>query len=215
MYSVVQGDCLSSIAKAFGFADWRVIYNHGSNADFRRLRPNPNLIYPGDQLFIPETDAHVETAATDAWHQFRVESQKTLFRARMLDSGMAGLSGKKYKLEVGGRVKEGILGNDGMIEQEIAPDESEATVTVWMDPDTSRPGIIWNVRLGHLDPIDTTSGIQARLQNLGFEPGPINGELTPLTVDAIKGFQSRFGLTVNGEADSPTKAKLKEVHEGA
>ena len=39
MYTVVQGDCLSAIAHKFGFADWRTIYNHGNNAEFRRLRP--------------------------------------------------------------------------------------------------------------------------------------------------------------------------------
>jgi hypothetical protein len=215
MYTVVQGDCLSTIAKSFGFADWRTIYNHGSNADFRRLRPNPNLIYPGDQLYIPDTDTRSENSATDAWHDFKVEGQKTLVRVRMLQSDMTGLAGKKYKLEVGGRVKEGTLGSDGLIEHEIAADETEAKVTVWMDADTSRPGILWNIRLGHLDPVDTPSGIQARLQNLGFDPGPIDGVIGPRTQDAIKGFQSRFRLAVDGVAGPITQAKLKEMHEGA
>jgi N-acetylmuramoyl-L-alanine amidase len=67
MYTVVQGDCLSSIALQFGYADWRNIYNDAANAAFRQLRPNPNLIYPGDEIFIPDPEANVEEAPTDAW----------------------------------------------------------------------------------------------------------------------------------------------------
>ena len=62
MYTVAQGDCLSSIALHHGYADWRKIYNHADNADFRRLRPNPNCIYPGDSIYIPETDTRTESA---------------------------------------------------------------------------------------------------------------------------------------------------------
>jgi hypothetical protein len=34
-------------------SNWRTIYDHPSNADFKRKRPNPNLIFPGDRIFIP------------------------------------------------------------------------------------------------------------------------------------------------------------------
>src|SRR4051812_17468978 len=52
-YTVRSGDTLSRIAHAHGFRNWRAIYDHPDNAAFRRLRPNPNLIYPGDVLQIP------------------------------------------------------------------------------------------------------------------------------------------------------------------
>ncbi|MFN0106170.1 MAG: peptidoglycan-binding protein [Bryobacteraceae bacterium] len=214
MYTVVQGDCLSSIALRYGFADWRTIYNHGNNAEFRRLRPNPNLIYPGDSLYIPDTDTRTDPAATDAWHEYKVEGQKTFVRVRMLDADMAALAGKKYRLVANGKTTEGTLGGDGMIEQEIAADSPDARLTVWLDEDTSRPGVIWDVRLGHLDPVDTPTGIQARLRNLGYNPGPIDGDIGPLTQAAIRGFQSRFGLTVDGIAGPITQGKLKEIHEG-
>lgn len=214
IYTVVQGDCLSSIAHAFGFADWRTIYNHGSNADFRKLRPNPNLIYPGDEIYIPDSDTRSESSATDAWHNFKVEGQKTLMRVKMLDGDMVGLKGKKYRLEVSGKTKEGTIGQDGMIEQEISANCGEGKLTVWLDDDTTRPGVMWQVLLGHLDPVETPTGIQARLRNLGFDPGPIDGIIGPRTQGAIKGFQSKFGLKVDGIAGPITQRKLKELHEG-
>jgi len=52
-YTVKSGDSLSKIARSKGLPSWRIIYNHPDNADFRRKRPNPNLIHPGDTLVIP------------------------------------------------------------------------------------------------------------------------------------------------------------------
>lgn len=52
-YIVKKGDNLTHIARRFGIKSWRALYNHPRNADFRRKRPNPNLIYPGDLLYVP------------------------------------------------------------------------------------------------------------------------------------------------------------------
>ncbi len=215
IYTVVQGDCLSSIALAHGFADWRTIYNHDNNAEFRRLRPNPNLIYPGDQVFIPETDTRNESVGVDNWHEFKIQGQKTYARVRLLDGDLAALQGKKYKLEVGSIVKEGTLGSNGLTEQEIPADAPAARLTLWMTDDTSRPGIIWDLRLGEMDPVEQPTGVQARLKNLGYDPGPIDGDIGDTTRAAIKAFQGKMGLTVNGQPDDATRAKLKEVHDGA
>jgi LysM repeat protein len=53
-YTIRSGDTLSKIALSHGFNDYRDIYNHPSNAAFRAKRPNPNLIYPGDVIVIPD-----------------------------------------------------------------------------------------------------------------------------------------------------------------
>jgi len=52
-YSIRKGDTLSAIARSHGMT-WQELYNHIENADFRRKRPNPNLIYPGDVIMIPQ-----------------------------------------------------------------------------------------------------------------------------------------------------------------
>jgi N-acetylmuramoyl-L-alanine amidase len=50
---VKKGDNLSSIARANGLKNWRSIYNHQDNKAFRKKRPDPNLIYPGDVIWLP------------------------------------------------------------------------------------------------------------------------------------------------------------------
>ena len=53
-YIVQSGDNLTKIACAHGLRSWRQIYFHPDNVEFRRQRPDPSLIRPGDRLMIPE-----------------------------------------------------------------------------------------------------------------------------------------------------------------
>jgi len=53
-YTVKVGDNLSAIAKRFGIPNWQSIYNSPENKAFRAKRPNPNLIYAGDVLMVPD-----------------------------------------------------------------------------------------------------------------------------------------------------------------
>ena len=56
IHEVVYGDTLTGIAKQYGFEDWRTIYNHSCNTAFRTKRPDPNKIYPGDKVVIPNAE---------------------------------------------------------------------------------------------------------------------------------------------------------------
>ena len=71
-YTVKQGDCLSSIAHRFGFCDWHVLWDHPSNAAFKAKRKNPNIIYPGDVLFIPVKEPKLEDCPTEQRHTFQL-----------------------------------------------------------------------------------------------------------------------------------------------
>lgn len=51
---VKSGEYLSLIAQKYKIPDWKTIYFHANNAAFRGKRPNPDLIYPGDVLYVPD-----------------------------------------------------------------------------------------------------------------------------------------------------------------
>jgi hypothetical protein len=53
LYVVKSGDTLTAIAKRNGYGSWRDIYRHPDNAPFRAKRPNPDKIFPGDELVLP------------------------------------------------------------------------------------------------------------------------------------------------------------------
>src|ERR1051325_8947818 len=51
---VKKGESLSTIARQYGHSDWKAIYDHPANAGFKKKRPNPNVIHPGDVVVIPD-----------------------------------------------------------------------------------------------------------------------------------------------------------------
>src|SRR5436190_13024735 len=79
-HKVEQGECLSSVAKKYGFANWRTIYQHPQNAEFREKRPNPNIIYPGDLIFIPDPELKEKSVQTEKRHELKTNGPKTLLR---------------------------------------------------------------------------------------------------------------------------------------
>jgi hypothetical protein len=56
-YRVVVGDNLSRIAARHGIRYWQNIYLAMENTAFRNSRTNPDLIYPGDRIQIPDREA--------------------------------------------------------------------------------------------------------------------------------------------------------------
>lgn len=54
----------------------------------------------------------------------------------------------------------------------------------------------------------TVTELQRALQRKGFDPGPIDGALGRLTIEAIRAFQAAQGLDVDGIAGPSTRAAL-------
>jgi peptidoglycan hydrolase-like protein with peptidoglycan-binding domain len=54
--------------------------------------------------------------------------------------------------------------------------------------------------------------VQQRLNNLGYDAGPPDGQLTPQTQGAIRQFQSDVGLPASGQADASTVAALRSTY---
>ena len=70
---VKRGECLSRIARAYGFKSYRELYDHPDNAAFKARRPDPNLIQPGDELQIPERKGSKAEGSTGGTEEVKVE----------------------------------------------------------------------------------------------------------------------------------------------
>jgi peptidoglycan hydrolase-like protein with peptidoglycan-binding domain len=53
--------------------------------------------------------------------------------------------------------------------------------------------------------------VQLALQKRGVSPGPIDGVFGPLTKEAVRSFQSRYGIKASGEINNQTLFALGEV----
>lgn len=62
-HRVAPGDNLTKIAKKYGYASWRDLYFHPDNKAFRKRRPDPNKIRPGDVIALPKQKKAAAAAA--------------------------------------------------------------------------------------------------------------------------------------------------------
>ncbi|MDX2132069.1 MAG: peptidoglycan-binding protein [Planctomycetota bacterium] len=207
---VQQGECLSLLAKVYGLADWKVIYDAPENADFRAARPDPNLIYPGDEVFIPTPEAKQTTGSTEQNHRFKLTRPRTMLRIRVCGLDREPLANTPYTLTVGTAKMQGTTDAEGILEQLIDARADSGVLKVTLGQDKF---LDWPLKLGNLDPVEYLTGVQARLKNLGLDPGPIDGIMGPKTKRAVIAFQTLHPpLDVDGIPGPQTQAKLKEVH---
>jgi len=203
-YTIKEGDCLSSIAERHGLF-WEKIWNHPNNMELKRRRRDPNILYPGDIVFLPEKEKKEETGLTEQKHRFRKKGAPAKVRLRLMRNDLP-RANEPYVLEVDGNFFTGTTDTDGKLEQSIPPHAKKGKLLIGK----KREAYILN--LGGMDPLHELAGIQKRLNNLGFYCGPANGILGPQTIDALKAFQKKHRLTESGEVDEATKNKLIEIY---
>lgn len=197
-YTVQQGDCISSIAAKFGLPFGK-IWNAGENATLKQQRNDPNVLFPGDVVVVPDKVLAEEDRPTDALHRFKKKGQPTRIKLRLLLDFQA-RGGVKYQLDVGGRSFTGTTDGDGYLDQEIPPDAATGTLVVTEGTVCD----VFQLSLGAMDPIDTDDGVKKRLANLGYDT---DGDLA----SAVKAFQTKENMDANGTVDDALRAKLKEV----
>jgi N-acetylmuramoyl-L-alanine amidase len=210
-YTVQQGDHLSKIAKDNGFTDYTVIWNHPENADLKKQRQNPNVLLPGDQIFVPDMEEKQESGATDKRHTFTVDKKILKLRLVLEDIYEKPIAGAQCALLVGDQTFQVTTDGQGKLEQEIPLDSTEAFLAIRGDQTPFANEVI-AIKIGHLDPIDELSGQIARLNNLGYFPGNLDGSDADAFQSAVEEFQCDHGLKVDGDCGPKTQAKLKEVH---
>jgi N-acetylmuramoyl-L-alanine amidase len=112
-----------------------------------------------------------------------------------------------------GEMISGTTGPDGLVECPIPANLEQAVLDVMITRNESQSVLQrWTLRLGHLDPVDTVSGIQARLNNLGFDCGEVDGVAGPKTEASVRHFQKWAALEIDGIAGPKTQNKLKQEH---
>jgi len=237
-HRVQQGECIASISAEVGHLP-ETIWNYSKNSELKNLRDNPYVLFPGDHIEIPELELGSEDVATDARHRFRRKSARIEIRLRILGAPVssgtepddADLHGPDdidedepveeiseepqeprantpYVADVDGIVLEGDTDDDGCLEISIPADSRQIHLKVGESPDVEE--LI--IDLGAIDPVDETSGVQQRLNNLGYRPGPIDGIIGSKTQAAIRKFQATEGLEENSEIDAVTRDTLVSAH---
>ncbi len=223
-HTIRQGQSIHTLAREHGVgAD--TIWQHPSNESLRELRKKPSVLHPGDEVFVPERTERWAQAPTGRLTRFELKRRPLPWSVRFLDRGEP-RGAWTFRATVEGATHEGTL-DDGWIrlrvpanarsvEVELTPpesDEDDAADTHELFTEHYR------FALHHLDPADTPSGARQRLRALGTTLGPAPAatpgatapEWDPPLRAAIRHLQKRYGLSVSGEVDAATRAKLEEL----
>jgi N-acetylmuramoyl-L-alanine amidase len=207
-YTVQQGDSTTSVAFERGFF-WRTLWYDANNAALRNRRHHPNVLKPGDTLFIPEKRMKEVPAGTEQRHRFRRKGIPEKLRIRLLDESGEPRARLPYILEIDGTSVRGTTDDEGRLEHPIPPNARQGRLTLGEAEDEEH-----ELALGHLDPTDNVSGIQGRLMNMGvlWGSGQPTGEMDDETREALRRFQLEHDLEPTGEIDDATSQLLEESH---
>jgi len=213
VHVVQQGECLSSIARKFGFKDWHVLYDHPANAELKKRRPNPNALLPGDLVAIPEPIVRTDTRPTGSWHEFTVEREKPRLKVQLLGLDGKALPSQDYQLTVDGQERYGTADGQGLVDEPVGAGTRSATLRTTVPAGDDTRELVWRFAIGTLDPMSTTSGLQARLANLQYYTGAIDGNYGPVTRGAVLALQDSAKLPLTGMPDDATLKELEKQHD--
>ena len=192
-HTVQQGEDLLSIAIRFGYASVDSLYNHPDNKALREKRSDPMCLKPGDTVMLPEKETVATQCKTGCRHHFVVTRPKAYFTMSLRDINGNPLKGVDYTLIVGNGDSSRIKGksNDkGEISEPISVTATQAELVVHMDPRDPQCDIARNVIIGGKNPVETVSGRQARLNNLGYFCGSVDNNEGEYTRSALLQYQT-------------------------
>jgi len=211
-HTVQQGEYLAMIAKNYGFASYKTIWEHDSNAELREKRQNPNILLPGDQVFIPDKETKESSISAGRSSRFRVRQDKVKLRLVIQELYGKPIANAQCEVRVDDIVKNAVTQDDGTIEIEIPASAKSAELIVRQDG-SQFDGMTIPIKIGHLDPVEEETGQIARLNNLGYFAGPTDEIDEKLFASAVEEFQCDHPkLAVDGVCGTATQAKLKEIH---
>lgn len=207
---VRRGDTLSSLAAKHGLPSWKVIFDHPENEEFRRLRPDPNLIEPGDTVWIPFATPKWSSHQTGATHRFHLVADPLYLRLRLLDDRGSPLANLPCRVVVDGAsiVPDAHTDEAGVLEVALPSTARRAEVA------TDRH--VWALEVGDLRPIPSGSrsglnGVRQRLANLAYMTSAADGS-TPDVIMALKSFQRDQELMPTGRMTTMTCSRLVAEH---
>ena len=176
---VQQGEHMSGIAAQEGFGNFHTIFDHPENSDLAAKR-DPHVLLPGDEVFIPDREDRTESRPTDATHTFQTAIPSLFLRCKLLDINGTPIKHATCNVTIDSGAAPDVTTDDkGIAEERIGRLAKAAQITAHLppapsaDPDNPPPDVtvVFDVKIGSLNPETKCSGQQARLNNMGYFAG--------------------------------------------
>lgn len=200
---VVAGDCAISLASREGLTVDKLWEACGELAALGR---KPHQLIPGDEVVIPDRTPKVDERATDRQHRYRRRDYPALCRLQLLVRDRA-LAGEPIVFVGPGEERVETRSDDqGVIELRLPPAIRRGRLLV------GEPPVEHELVFGELQPISTTLGVQARLANLHFFDGALDGQPSEALERSLEDFRDHAGLPEDAAPESVRDA-LERHHD--
>lgn len=207
-YVIKQGDFLALLAHKFGF-DADTVWNDPSNADLKKVRSDPNILWPTDILHIPdpiEKEPVTHALVTGQTNAFVADVPTLSVSLRFAD---APLASQGYTVPELPDLVGLTTTADGTATFEIPVTLGAFTIAF------TESGLAFTCNTGALDPIDTVSGVFQRLQHLGYIDHDI--VVDAVDIDTVRAALRAFKAVQSGGqtgAASPDAAAMGSDNAG-
>lgn len=161
-YIVRQGEYLTKIAFEQGF-DAKRVWNDAKNAELRSGRKDPEMLAPGDIVYVPDRPSIAGVAEVQGRSAFvtSIPRIEIALELRVDGEPMTGRAFLVVAAEGDQVLHEGVTEADGRVRFDVSVQTREVRLLV-----AGRVEVL--VEVGAMDPAEETSGVSARLMNLGY-----------------------------------------------
>ncbi len=207
-HKISLGVHIVGLAYRHGHATVDAVWQHPVNESLRAIRADPAVLAEGDVVHVPDAAPRVfKGLQTRRHHDLVVELPIPQVRVVLLRPGGVPFAGLQCTVSFDDQVERPTTDEHGCLQFEINPDTE--TVTLMFDLH------IVELRVAHLQPVDTETGCVARLTNIGYAPGEVDGAVAADAYalrSAVEEFQCDHGLDVDGVLSEETRQELVRVH---
>lgn len=213
-YTIREGDTLFSLAQRLFLLDLDGLWAHPQNQSLREHSPDGGILPRGQRLYIPPEALSTEVA-TSARHCITVQRPRAKLSLLLEAPSGEPLADCEWELSFEPQPVRGKTNSDGRLEAELPPNAGpRVPLAAWPPAPEAPEGVPpgqpyrWLLEVGGLAALSEMAGVQARLQNLGYYSGAVDGAGGPKTRAALRCFQRSQALSAGGELTAETRERL-------
>lgn len=165
-------------------------------------RYNSNDIPPGPFTIVLEDDDEDDSDSNEN------NNEEKEIKIVLKDQEENKYSNKKFEIRFGQKVLSGNTDGNGKIQVKVPAKILQVKLLVWLRDGEEKASYSTLLQLQDFDEDNNIGSVQSKLQNLGYYAGSIDGENGNMTKEAIKLFQQKNNLPVNGEIDPELNSKI-------